>query len=43
MFVEYLKAALDKAVYEIIDDSEPFYGEIPELQGIGPQGGTGRK
>jgi hypothetical protein len=27
MFAEYIKAAMDKAVYEIIDDPEPFYGE----------------
>ena len=34
MFAEYIKAAMDKATYEIIDDPEPFYGEIPELQGV---------
>ncbi|MFB3766619.1 MAG: type II toxin-antitoxin system HicB family antitoxin [Methanotrichaceae archaeon] len=37
---EYLKAAMDKAVYEIIDDPEPFYGEIPELQGVWATGKT---
>jgi predicted RNase H-like HicB family nuclease len=40
MFAEYIKAAMDKAVYEIIDDSEPFYGEIPELQGVWSSGKT---
>jgi predicted RNase H-like HicB family nuclease len=40
MFVEYIKAAMDKAVYEIIDDPEPFYGEIPELQGVWATGKT---
>jgi hypothetical protein len=25
MFAEYIKAAMDKAVYEIIDDPEPFF------------------
>lgn len=25
---------MDKAAYEIIDDAEPFYGEIPQLQGV---------
>ena len=34
MFAEHIKAAMDKAVYETIDDPEPFYGEIPELQGV---------
>jgi predicted RNase H-like HicB family nuclease len=40
MFAEYIKAAMDKAVYEIIDDPEPFYGEIPELQGVWASGKT---
>jgi predicted RNase H-like HicB family nuclease len=40
MFAEYIKAAMDKAVYEIIDDPESFYGEIPELQGIWASGKT---
>lgn len=40
MFVEYIKAAMDKATYEIIDDPEPFYGEIPELQGVWATGKT---
>lgn len=31
---------MDKAVYEIIDDPEPFYGEIPELQGVWATGKT---
>ena len=33
MFAEYIKAAMDKAVYEIIDDPEPFYGRIPGSSG----------
>lgn len=40
MFIEYIKAAMDKATYEIIDDPEPFYGEIPELQGVWGTGKT---
>lgn len=35
-----IKAAMDKATYEIIDDPEPFYGEIPELQGVWATGKT---
>jgi predicted RNase H-like HicB family nuclease len=34
MFCEYIHAALSKATYEIIEDEEPFYGEIPELRGV---------
>ena len=34
MFCEYIHAALSKATYEIIDDEEPFYGEITELRGV---------
>ncbi len=40
MFAEYIQAAMDKATYEIIDDPEPFYGEVPELQGIWATGKT---
>jgi predicted RNase H-like HicB family nuclease len=40
MFAEYIKAAMDKATYEIIDDPEPFYGEIPGLQGVWATGKT---
>jgi predicted RNase H-like HicB family nuclease len=34
MITEYINAALRKAKYEIIEDEEPYYGEIPELEGI---------
>ena len=40
MLTEYIKAAMYKATYEIIDDPEPFYGEIPELQGVWATGKT---
>ena len=40
MIIEYLQAALDKAKYEIIDDEEPFYGEVPELKGVWSTGKT---
>ena len=41
MIVEYIKAALEKAKYEIIDDEEePFYGEVPELRGVWATGKT---
>ena len=34
IFAEYIQAAMDKATYEIIDDPEPFYSEVPELKGL---------
>jgi predicted RNase H-like HicB family nuclease len=40
MITEYIEAALAKARYEIIKDEEPYYGEIPELQGIWASGKT---
>lgn len=40
MFCEYIQAALERATYEIIDNPEPFYGEVPELQGVWATGNT---
>jgi predicted RNase H-like HicB family nuclease len=34
MIREYTNTALEKAVYEIIEDEEPYYGETPELEGV---------
>lgn len=34
MLTEYIQEALDRARYEIIEDEEPYYGEIPELSGV---------
>ncbi|MBI5594451.1 MAG: type II toxin-antitoxin system HicB family antitoxin [Elusimicrobia bacterium] len=34
MLVEYIHAALAKARFEKIEDSEPVYGEIPGLRGV---------
>ena len=34
MICQYLEAALERAHYEIIDDEEPYYGEVPELDGV---------
>jgi len=34
MLVEYIDEALKRAKYEIIDNDEPYYGEIKELKGI---------
>ena len=40
MITEYIEAALAKATYEIIQDEEPYYGEIPGLQGVWATGKT---
>ena len=40
MVLEYINAALDHARYEIIEDAEPYYGEVPELPGVWATGRT---
>ncbi|HEX3556214.1 MAG TPA: type II toxin-antitoxin system HicB family antitoxin [Thermoanaerobaculia bacterium] len=40
MLFDYLTAALERATYEKIDDEEPFYGEIPGIQGVWATGKT---
>ena len=40
MIREYIEAALNRAKYEFIEDEEPYYGEIPELEGIWATGKT---
>ena len=34
MLVEDIEEALKRARYEIIQDDEPYYGEITELPGV---------
>jgi len=34
MITEYIEAAMSKAKYEIINDEEPYYDEVPELEGV---------
>lgn len=34
MLLEYVQEALRRARYEIIEDAEPYYGEVPELPGV---------
>lgn len=38
MISQYLAAALERAHYEIIDDEQPYYGEVPELAGVWASG-----
>jgi predicted RNase H-like HicB family nuclease len=40
MIIEYIEEALKKAHYEIIDDEEPYYGDIKELKGVWSTGKT---
>jgi len=40
MIKEYLEAALERAEYELIDDEEPYYGEVTELEGVWATGRT---
>jgi len=40
MLIEYIETALKKAHYEIIDNDEPFYGEIPGFKGLWATGKT---
>jgi predicted RNase H-like HicB family nuclease len=40
MIREYVQAAMEKAQYEIIDDPERYYGEIPGCRGVWATGRT---
>lgn len=34
MLANYIDKAMEQAVYEIIEDEETYWGEIPGLQGV---------
>jgi predicted RNase H-like HicB family nuclease len=38
MLTEYIEEALRRARYELIDDEDPYYGEVPELKGVWASG-----
>lgn len=40
MLTEYIQQSLERAHYEIIQDPEPYYGEIPGLDGVWATGAT---
>ncbi|TAN49085.1 MAG: type II toxin-antitoxin system HicB family antitoxin [Methylococcaceae bacterium] len=40
MICDYIRVALEKAHYDLIDDEEPYYGEVPELPGVWATGKT---
>ena len=37
---DYIEEAMKRAHYEIIEDEEPYYGEIRELKGVWATGKT---
>ncbi|MBI4383018.1 MAG: type II toxin-antitoxin system HicB family antitoxin [Nitrospinae bacterium] len=40
MIIEYVNEALKRARYEMIEDKEPFYGEVAGLKGVWATGKT---
>jgi predicted RNase H-like HicB family nuclease len=40
MICEYIESAMRHAHYELIEDEEPYYGEVPELPGVWATGKT---
>jgi len=40
MITEYINAALQRVKFEIIDNEKPYYGEVPELEGVWATGKT---
>jgi predicted RNase H-like HicB family nuclease len=40
MIQTYIDAAMRLARYELIQDDEPYYGEVPELPGVWATGRT---
>lgn len=34
MLLDYVQQALEHATYELIEDEEPYYSEVPELKGV---------
>jgi predicted RNase H-like HicB family nuclease len=40
VLLQYIQTALECAHYEIIQDEEPFYGEVPPLAGVWATGKT---
>jgi predicted RNase H-like HicB family nuclease len=40
MLLQYIETALESAHYEMIEDEDPFYGEVPLLEGVWATGKT---
>lgn len=39
-FTAYIQEGMRRATYEIIENPEPYYGHIPDLQGVYAVGAT---
>ena len=40
MLLQYIQSAMERAHYELIEDEDPFYGEVPPLAGVWATGKT---
>ena len=40
MLTQYIQQAMENSRYELIEDEEPYYGEIPGLDGVWATGKT---
>jgi predicted RNase H-like HicB family nuclease len=40
VLTEYIEEALRRAHYDITDEEESYYGEVPELKGVWASGST---
>ena len=40
MLTAYIQAAMQQARYELIEDEEPYYGEVTDLEGVWATGST---
>ncbi len=40
MIIRYIQEAMERARYEVIQDDEPYYGEVPSLEGAWATGKT---
>ena len=40
MITEYISEALKRAKFELINDEDPYYGEVTELRGVWATGKT---
>ncbi len=40
MLTQYVQQALERAHYEIIEDEEPYYAEVSDLEGVWATGKT---
>jgi predicted RNase H-like HicB family nuclease len=34
VLIHYIQEAMERARYEVIQDDEPYYGEVPSIEGV---------